>query len=225
VVGALVAVNAVAFGLLAVSLAGDDPPTVTTADRYQEYFEAQDTREDVHAEPTVPSVLDDAPTPDPGPPLYTAPITRLRIDTIGVDAEIITLGLRPDGVMDSPDAPEPVGWYDFTSKPGLGGNAVLSGHIDFINYGPAVFFDLDKLVDGDVLEVDLEDGTVISYAVVASQSYPVDEVPMEDVLAQTSVDTLTLITCTGAFSNGSYSHRLVVRATMTSVQVPGTPGT
>ena len=221
VVGVLLVVNVAAFGILAVSLAGDDPPTVTTADRYQELFEARETRQDVRAEPTVASVLSETP-PDSGPPLYTAALKRLRIGAIDVDAEIITMGLRPDGVMDSPNAPEPVAWYDFTSKPGLGGNAVMSGHVDFINYGPAVFYDLRNLKDGDVMEVDLEDGTVIRYAVVAVQSYAVDDVPMEDVLAQTSVDTLTLITCTGEFGNGSYSHRLVVRATVTGVEPAGT---
>jgi hypothetical protein len=40
---------------------------------------------------------------------------------------------------------------------------------------------------------------------------------MEEVLAPTSTESVTLITCVGQFSGGAYTHRLVVRATLTGV--------
>ena len=53
----------------------------------------------------------------------------------------------------------------------------------------------NKLAEGDSLDVVLTDGTVISYAVTAAWSYPVQELQMSEILAQTSLESLTLITC------------------------------
>jgi LPXTG-site transpeptidase (sortase) family protein len=115
--------------------------------------------------------------------------------------------------MENPDGPEVVAWYNFTAKPGLGaGNAVFSGHVDYHNYGRAVFWDVGKLVEGDLVEVELDDGTVVQFSVTALHSYDVAEIPMDEVLASTSTESVTLITCTGQFTQGAYTHRLVVRA-------------
>ena len=227
VVAALLVINIFAIGALVLALAATERPEVETAEQYAELSEARAAREDVHAEPSVPSVLPPtataaAPTEDANAPnVYTAPATRIRIASIGVDAPLTSKGIRPDGVMDSPDGPDDVALYDFTAKPGLGSNAVLSGHVDYINHGPAVFWDLEDLVQGETMEIVLEDGTLLRYAVTAIQSYPVAEVPMVDVIAPSTVDTLTLITCDGASSGGSYSHRLIVRATIVEAVPPG----
>jgi LPXTG-site transpeptidase (sortase) family protein len=86
-----------------------------------------------------------------------------------------------------------------------------------VNHGPAVFWKLKDLEPGDLVEVQLRDGTVIRYEVTASHSYAVAEMPMAEILAPTAVESVTLITCTGTFSGGEYSHRLVVRAAKTGV--------
>jgi LPXTG-site transpeptidase (sortase) family protein len=170
---------------------------------------------------TRSSVLDGANTPEPTPPPHIAPISRLKIPRIGVDAEVRAKGVDSTNTMESPDGPEDVAWYNFTAKTGLGaGNAVYSGHVDYINYGDAVFADVDQLVEGDVIEVQLEDGTLVQFAVTASHVYAVNEIPMEEVLAPTSTESVTLITCGGQFSQGAYTHRLVVRATITGVVAP-----
>jgi len=147
-------------------------------------------------------------------PLSTAPLARLVIPKIGVDAPVVTLGVDGQGVMQSPRSAFEVGWYDFTAQPGTGGNAVFSGHVDFVSVGPAVFWDLHKLGPGDVVEVRLADGTAYQYVVVSSTSYAGDDAPIADVVGSTSKDTVTLITCTGTFNREirQYSHRLVVRA-------------
>jgi LPXTG-site transpeptidase (sortase) family protein len=168
--------------------------------------------------PTARSVLAPSSTPIPTPTVFIAPITRLRIPKIEVDAAVQTKGVDASNTMESPDGPVDVAWYNFTAKPGLGaGNAVFSGHLDYINYGKAVFGDLEELVEGDVIEVVLEDGTVVQFSVTAMQSYAVDQVPMGDVLASTSTESVTLITCGGQFSQGAYTHRLVIRATRTGI--------
>jgi len=173
------------------------------------------------ATPTHRSVLSTDPTPAPTAPVFIAPVVRLRIPAIDVDAPVRPKGIDATNTMENPDGPEDVAWYTFTAKPGLGaGNAVFSGHVDYINYGKAVFGDVAKLKEGDAIEVVLDDGTVVQFSVTASTSYHVDEIPMDEVLAPTSTESITLITCTGQFSGGAYSHRLVVRGVRTGL-VPG----
>lgn len=215
----LVAVAAVAGGIALVPLRA---PSEASAERYDELLAARAQRADVRGEPPAPSVLDRSVPPSATPVArFEAPVARMRIAAIGVDAEVVPLGLLPDGTMDSPKGPDPVGWYTFTGKPGLGGNGVFSGHLDYVGRGPAVFWDLNKLREGDAIEVALSDGTVITYAVTATWVYPVETIPMGDILAPTAEESITLITCAGTFRNGDYSHRLVLRAVKVGVRPPG----
>jgi len=172
------------------------------------------------APPAVASVLERAeaqPTEEPNEQ-FLSPVERIAIKSIGVDSQLVPLNITPDGYMDVPNSPELVAWYDFTSKPGLGGNAVFSGHVDYHNYGPAVFWDLRNLEAGDEIEIVLRDGTVIHYAVTALQSFPVDNIDMAAVLAPTAQESITLITCDGIFDAGHYDQRLVVRAVRTTAE-------
>jgi LPXTG-site transpeptidase (sortase) family protein len=154
------------------------------------------------------------PTATPVPSLIATPPVRLLIPAIGVDAPITVKGLRPDAVMDVPDGPEDVAWYNFTARPGMGGNAVISGHLDYRSYGAAVFWRLKELREGDIVEVRLADGSVLRYQVSLRLSYDARLAPVPDIVGPTSREVVTLITCGGTFDSGSrsYSQRLVVRA-------------
>lgn len=219
--GGALAANAVALVLLVVVLTPREAPTVPTREQYADLFAHRAIRADVHAEPQPPSVLAHAvPIARPTPETFDAPVARLVIGRIGVDAPVEVLGVDRTGTMESPDGPDVVAWYGFTAKPGQGGNAVFSGHVDYIRHGPAVFWDLRKLEPGDAIEVRLADGTRLEYAVTASRLYPLDQVPMGDVLAPTSTESVTIITCGGTFGGGQYSHRLVLRAARTEVIRP-----
>ena len=122
--------------------------------------------------------------------------------------------IGPDGVMQPPNGPEDVAWYDFSARPGSGGNAVFSAHVDYHDYGPAVFARLKDLKKGDAVEVRLADGSVYDYQVVLSVTYPAATAPIQEIVGATSSEMITLITCTGTFDAATrqYSHRLVVRA-------------
>lgn len=139
---------------------------------------------------------------------------RLRIAAIDVDAPISSKSIGPDGTMQNPNGPEDVAWYDFSARPGSGGNVVMSGHVDYHNYGPAVFARLSQLGVGDMVEIVLQNGTRYIYRVVSSRSYRTDGAPTGELLAPTSVETLTLITCSGEWNNRAreYTERLIVRA-------------
>ena len=143
-------------------------------------------------------------------------IANLVIPKIDVDAPVGAKGADASGVMESPDGPWDVVWYDFTAKPGVGGNAVFGGHVDYVNLGPAVFWELRYLVQGDMIEIRLKDSTVYRYRVAAMATVDVDA-GTEDlgkVLGPTEQEVITLITCNGTFDRAAqtYDERLIVRA-------------
>lgn len=203
---ALLAVAGAAGWVLTGNLGGNPPlaPELLAAPTAMSSAPRATPRPTATAEPAV----------TPAPPAVTAPPVRLLIEAIRVDAPVTVKGLRPDGVMDLPDGPEDVAWYSFTARPGMDGNAVLSGHLDYRNYGTAVFWRLRELREGDTIEVRLDDGSVLRYRVALKVSYDARMAPVPEILGPTIKEVVTLITCGGTFDSGSrnYSHRLVVRA-------------
>jgi LPXTG-site transpeptidase (sortase) family protein len=153
-------------------------------------------------------------TPTPTAPPPAALSVRLVIPKIGIDAPVTVKGLDPSGAMQNPNGPEDVAWYDFTARPGQGGNAVFSGHLDYHDYGPAVFARLREMTAGDLVEVRLEDGTVHRYVVTISVLYPAESAPSQEIVGPTGREMVTMVTCGGTWQGRpqGYSHRLVVRA-------------
>lgn len=147
-----------------------------------------------------------------------APVASISIPAISVTAKLVPMGVRPDGYMDLPDNPHDVAWYDFTSKPGVGGNGVFSAHVDYINYGPAVFWNLSKVKPGDGVFIGLRDGSTIRYLVTSAETIPLAQLDVAQTIAPTDQESITLITCSGEFARGNYSHRVIVRAVRTTSQ-------
>ena len=147
-------------------------------------------------------------------PVDGAPVARLVIPSIQVDAPVVTKGVSADGVMQVPDNAVDVAWYDFAARPGSGGNIVLSGHVDFHGVGPAVFWNLGKLEQGDEIDVALADGKTYKYHVTGKGVFDADSAPVDQIVGPTSAESVTLITCTGVFNQSTrqYNERLVVRA-------------
>jgi LPXTG-site transpeptidase (sortase) family protein len=165
-------------------------------------------------EPQSPSI----PAPPPAPPTASAggssPIQRLRVSQVGIDANVITLGVDPDGTMQAPSTAFDVAWYDFSARPGNGSNAVFAAHVDFRGVGPAVFWRLRELREGSQIQVVLDDGSTLTYRVVIAQAYGANDAPIEWIVGATERDSITLITCDGTFNTATreYDRRLVVRA-------------
>jgi LPXTG-site transpeptidase (sortase) family protein len=168
------------------------------------------------------------PTPVPTPPLGDQAYTMV-IDKIGVDAPVEAFGLDANQVPEVPTGPgqgpgQIVAWYNFSAKPGTGSNAVFAGHVTW--NGAAVFYNLTSLTAGDEIKLRGQDGTLLMYKV--SDAYDVDpnDPNSIQVMARTSTDTLTIITCDGTTTHiggqfgVEYSNRLVIRAALESV----TPG-
>ncbi len=158
------------------------------------------------------SPRDDGRARSPDAPQRADP-TGVRIGSIGVDAEVVELGLTPDGGLDVPADFDQTGWYSAGPEPGEPGAAVIVGHVDDWQ-GPAVFFRLGELTPGDGIEVHHADGTTTSFVVEAVETHDKDEFPSERVYVETDEALLRLITCGGAFdaSARSYESNVVVFA-------------
>lgn len=137
---------------------------------------------------------------------------RLRIPTIDVDTKVEVVGKDTKGRMDVPKQTDQVGWYQYGAKANQTGNVILAGHLDDTD-GPAVFYDLAKVKQGQRIEVSSKTGEKVSYVVTNVKSYPVDQAPVGSIFGATLAQRLTLITCIGTFTQSKgYDERLVVTA-------------
>lgn len=176
----------------------------------------------------IPDVVADAAAPPIDPPLRDAAY-RLVIDRIGVNASVFTYGLDANRVPEVPLNGSDVAWYDFSSPPGTGSNAVFAGHVTW--GGNAVFYDLDDVQAGDRISLRGDNGIELAY--IVSESFLVDP---EDpnalaVMSPTEKDVITLITCGGSFYytgdpvfRGDYTHRRIVRAAFAGISPPPAAG-
>jgi sortase (surface protein transpeptidase) len=147
---------------------------------------------------------------------HSVPVS-VTIPAIGVNAQVIALGLDADGGVAVPPLSEPfvASWYDRGPAPGQAGAAVLLGHVDAAGVGPAVFYRLGDLVPGNVIDVTLRDGRTAIFRVTSVGLYQENSFPAGRVYANTAAPTLRLITCGGAFdwTTHLYLDRTIVWAT------------
>ncbi len=158
--------------------------------------------------------LDNRGVGEPGRGPFTG--TRLIIPSINVDAEFSVKEVPTSGIMPNPNGPTDVAYYDFGlhpccgGAPGKGGNVVLAGHVDYINYGPAVFWDLHALKLGDRVQIQMEDGSMIEYAIEFNKVIEVGDADWSAIVQGTSEESVTLITCGGEFEAGHYNNRQII---------------
>jgi LPXTG-site transpeptidase (sortase) family protein len=137
---------------------------------------------------------------------------RLVISKIGVDAPSINLNLKADGTLETPNSPTEVGWYRNSPTPGEKGPAIMTAHVDYINYGPAVFWNLGKMTPGDTFEVNRMDGTTAKFKVDSIKQFTQDNFPTNEVYGDTNDAEIRLITCSGSWNSHThhYSDNTVV---------------
>jgi hypothetical protein len=159
--------------------------------------------------PTGPIV---AAPQSPGPQPVAAPVS-LTIPLIGVQTNLITLGLLSNGQLEVPTTTSVAGWYTGSPRPGSVGSSIIVGHIDNTS-GPGVFYRLNTLTKGDKIYVKRADGTLAEFSVTSVQSYLKDHFPTEDVYGPVPDAELRLITCGGAFdyATNHYLSDIVVYA-------------
>lgn len=145
---------------------------------------------------------------------HIAPV-QVIVPAIGVDSSLVNLGLNGDGTLEVPVDYEKAGWFTGGNYPGdpSGPPGLIAGHVDDYT-GPAVFYDLSKLVAGDEVHVVRADNTVAVFVVTATAQYPKNEFPADQVYAPVPGSEIVLITCTGEFNANarSYLDNFVARA-------------
>lgn len=193
-------------------------------------------RRDVRIATVEPASVGLAPTPETTPilsvptqqivptavpnPTGVSASDRLIIRKIGVNAPLSYKRVGEDGAMPDPTGADDVAIYDFGlfygagGTPGLGGNTVFSGHVDY-GRGPckngtvkppceAVFWDLYKLRTSDEIEVNYGGGSyryrVNSHYVIRLRDWA------EDIIVTTKEETITLITCAGDFNRSTREY-------------------
>lgn len=152
------------------------------------------------------------PTPQPEPPPPVADPVRVRIPKIKVDARIVPVGVNHAGEMDTPKDAWTVAWYAPGYKPFEPGNAVLAGHVDYINVGPAVFYHLKTLTKGDRVVIVAADNQEYEFEVTEIQQCRAEQCPVERIFGPNPNRGLNLVTCIGNFNRATleYDQRIIV---------------
>jgi len=157
-------------------------------------------------------------------PLGPSVPVHLDIPAIGVSTSLMALGLNADGTIAVPplrrDAP--AGWYRHLPTPGEIGPAVILGHVDTAQDGPAVFYRLRELHPGDTVTVRRLDGSSAVFTLSQVAAYPKSAFPTEAVYGPLDHPGLRVISCGGTFDpiRREYRGNVVAYATLTAT----TPG-
>lgn len=133
--------------------------------------------------------------------------TAVSIPKIGISSSLVDLGLQADGTLQVPADFSKAGWYSHGSYPGdaAGPPALIVGHIDDYK-GPAVFFRLSQVHDGDRVYVQRADGSTAAFVVYRTAHYLKSSYPANLVYAPTARSEIRLITCTGQFDSKARSY-------------------
>ncbi|WP_461030784.1 class F sortase, partial [Streptomyces sparsus] len=153
----------------------------------------------------------------PTAPTAPAVPVGLRMERVGVDADVVPVGVEPDGTAEVPPDPGQAGWYRFGAAPGeASGSAVLVGHVDSTTGELGALAALYEVRKGDVLTVRRASGAPVDYRVSTRRTVDKDELPA-DVFRRDGPPVLTLITCAAPYDRdrGGYQRNVIVTAVPT----------
>ncbi|MFE5481641.1 class F sortase [Streptomyces sp. NPDC056527] len=130
---------------------------------------------------------------------------RVSIPSLGIDGDLMTLGLNQDGTVEVPPADKGMtaGWYTGNPRPGEPGAAVIIGHND-TRFGEAVFHDLKRIREGATVDVRDSDGGTVRFTVTGTETVAKNAFPTERVYGAAEGRALRLITCDGAFDTAGH---------------------
>lgn len=148
---------------------------------------------------------------DPGGIPSGLPV-RLKIPIIGVDSVIEDALITKDGRMDVPVGSVDVAWFALGPQPGALGSAVIGGHFGIRNGVKFVFYDLDKLKEGNKVFIEDDMGKVLEFVVRAVELFDRNGDATTVFSSDDGIAHLNLITCEGVWNqvNGGYPKRRVV---------------
>jgi hypothetical protein len=151
--------------------------------------------------------------PIPPPPVAGTDIVGLTVEAINVQASTGRYGVDRFGRLDVPQDAATIGWHPaYSALPGSGGATFLAAHYEYSGRA-GIFHELSDLRPGDTIAVHLSDGTVERYVVSSAVDYELGVIDMGALLhGREGMESLTLMTCSGRFVDGTYDYRTVVLA-------------
>jgi len=142
-------------------------------------------------------------------------LPKLSIPALGIEAQILNLGLNQQGEIDTPPRTEDSGWYNGSPWPGEAGTAIVTGHVSSRDGAPAIFAELHSLKAGDEIRITDQAGVERRFKVSSMQDYDINSAPLAEIygINQTGKH-LHLITCAGDWDQHkqTYSKRLVMKS-------------
>lgn len=150
--------------------------------------------------PSLPGPSSTTTTTVPGLPASVP--TTVSVPSIGVESHLISLGQNADGSVEVPRDFQTAGWYNGSVTPGQIGPLVIVGHVDSES-GPGVFFRLGAVKPGDRVVVGRADGATATFTITGVREYAKNQFPTTEVYGNTSVSSIRLVTCGGAFDNAT----------------------
>lgn len=219
----------VTFGLgLALLVAGytfrgDSSPTDVAPEDTATPQNVQATPTNTRPPSATPSATStNVPPPTATPTPFDGTVSAIHIDRFEVNSAIEEIGLTPNNELDVPHDPNNTGWYSIYDRPGWGGNAVFSAHVDYYPDILGPFNRLAELELNDEIGIEMADGTTYRYRVVSNRRFSVYTIKMGELIwpetKPADAEWITLITCGGEFVSsrpggpGEYLDRDVVVA-------------
>lgn len=164
----------------------------------------------------------DKPLPPVQVPSVSVPApTSITIDRLGV-VDQSPVGLQvTDDELQVPEDYADIGWWSDGPTPGSTGAAIVVGHLDSPT-GPAVFYELGALAEGDEIVVRRADRSTATFEVEDVRSYSRDDFPSERVYREEGPAALHLLTCGGEYDTvtGEYTENVVVYAALVDLDEP-----
>ncbi|WP_177220943.1 sortase domain-containing protein [Lentzea xinjiangensis] len=141
--------------------------------------------------PKPPAATSEVAPPPVVSPLGSSDPMELRIERIGVRSSLVALGLDPQGVVQMPPVNEGMqaGWHRLHPK-----QWIIVGRIES-NEARGVFYRLNDLRQGDVVEVSKKDGSLARFTVGRTERIIRDDFFAEAVARDEKEEGLRLITC------------------------------
>ena len=167
------------------------------------------------AAPEAPTFPPQRPTTEAPPLAMDRSIPeKVRIPALGVNSELMGLGLLDDGTLEVPPGPFPAGWYTGAPTPGEVGPAIIAGHVRW-NAVEGVFAGLKTLEPRDRIIVARKDGTKAVFEVSKVVEYEKSEFRTRAVYGNIDHAGLRLITCGGLNQlTGDFEDNTVVFAVL-----------
>jgi sortase (surface protein transpeptidase) len=148
-------------------------------------------------------------------PMTRSVPTRVLIPAISVDSSLMSLGLKPDGTLETPPGAFPAGWFTGAPTPGQLGPAVIVGHVRFNS--PGVFARLSQVRHGDRVDVERADGSTARFRVTRVEHFAKAAFPTSKVYGDIDHAGLRLITCGGLdAATSEFEENVVVFADLVS---------